>query len=80
MLGDNSLKVLRIDMTKWGSDDCLTIAADIEIEGFEVGLGRCVNRMACMSPAKSLHVAVTSTGGRLHGFSLPGRGAATHGA
>ena len=34
----------------------------------------------CEASGDRLHVAVTSTGGLLHGFSLPGRGAAVHGA
>ena len=34
VLGDKSLKVLNIDMSKWGEEDCLSVAADIEIEGF----------------------------------------------
>jgi hypothetical protein len=83
VLGDTSLKVLRIDMAKWGQDDCLSIAADIEVPDFEFkGLGIFLERCACVaSPSDpKLHVAITSTGGFLHGFSLPGRGAAVHGA
>jgi len=80
VLGDTSLKVLSIDMAKWGQDDCLSIAADIEIEGYDSSrLGTSLNGIACSAGERS-HVAVTSTGGLLHGFSLPGRGAAVHGA
>jgi len=82
VLGDKSLKVLRVDMAKWGTDDCLSIAADIEVDGFEPRIGVSLNKVACIPSRseKKLHVAVTSTGGRLHGFTLPGSGAATHGA
>lgn len=69
-------------MAKWGQDDCLSIAADIEVDGFQPRVGVSLNAIACV-PSESeqkLHVAITSTGGRLHGFSLPGHGAATHGA
>lgn len=69
-------------MAKWGQDDCLSIAADIEVDGFQPSVGVSLNAIACV-PSKTeqkLHVAITSTGGRLHGFSLPGHGAATHGA
>ena len=81
VLGDTSMKVLRIDMAKWGTDECLSIAADIEIEGYDGRIGTSLNAMACKSlGGERLHIALTSTGGLLHGFSLPGRGAAVHGA
>jgi hypothetical protein len=82
VLGDTSLKVLRIDMAKWGTEECISIAADIEIEGYDAkAIGTSLNGLTCKSlNAGRLHVAVTSTGGLLHGFSLPGRGAATYGA
>jgi len=82
VLGDKSLKVLRVDMAKWGQDDCLSIAADIEVDGFEPRIGVSLNKVACIpsKTEKKLHVAATSTGGKLHGFTLPGSGAATHGA
>jgi len=81
VLGDKSLKVLRVDMAKWGTDDCLSIAADIEIEGYDARIGTSLNAIACHSTGSDrLHLALTSTGGLLHGFSLPGRGAAVHGA
>ena len=80
VLGDRSLKVLRIDMAKWGTEECLSIAADIEIEGYDGRVGTSLNALACKSlNSCRLHVAVTSTGGLLHGFSLPS-GAAVHGA
>jgi len=82
VLGDTSLKVLRIDMAKWGTEECLSICADIEIDGFDhTVIGTSLNAIACNSlQSGRLHMAVTSTGGLLHGFSLPGLGAATHGA
>jgi len=82
VLGDKSLKVLRVDMTKWGTEECLSIAADIEIEGYDGRIGTSLQGMASKSlpGEKRLHVAITSTGGLLHGFSLPGSGAAVHGA
>jgi hypothetical protein len=82
VLGDKSLKVLRVDMSKWGSDECLSIAADIEVPEFdnEGKLGVFLERMACHPTEGANHVAITSTGGNLHGFSLPGSGAAVHGA
>ena len=61
----------------------LSIAADIEVEGFTPSVGVCLQKVACRQPAddpSTVHVAVTSTGGLLHGFTLPGRGAAVHGA
>jgi hypothetical protein len=82
VLGDQSLKILRVDMAKWGTDECLSIAADIEVEGYDASkLGVCLQGMVCKSlGGDRLHVALTSTGGLLHGFSLPGRGATVHGA
>ena len=81
VLGDTSMKVLRIDMSKWGTEECLSIAADIEIEGYDGRIGTSLNAMACQSLKEGrLHIATTSTGGLLHGFSLPGAGAAVHGA
>jgi len=81
VVGDTSLKVLRVDMAKWGTDECLSIAADIEIEGYDGRIGTSLNAIACKSlGGDRLHLALTSTGGLLHGFSLPGRGAAVHGA
>jgi len=81
VLGDESLKVLRIDMNKWGKDDCLSIAADVAVDGFTPAIGVSLNKMSAVSsPEGRINVAVTSTGGRLHGFSLPGRGALTGGA
>ena len=81
VIGDNSMKVLRIDMSKWGTEECLSIAADIEIEGYDGRIGTSLNGMACRSLGEGrLHIATTSTGGLLHGFSLPGAGAAVHGA
>ena len=82
VLGDGSLKVLRIDMGRWGQDDCLTIAADIPVDGFVPAIGVSLNKVACIPSKrdKKLHVAVTSTGGRMHGFSLPGAGAAVYGS
>ena len=69
-------------MAKWGTDECLSIAADIEIEGYDPSrIGTSLNGIACKSQGgERLHLALTSTGGLLHGFSLPGRGAAVHGA
>lgn len=81
VLGDSSLKVLRVDMAKWGQDSCLSIAADVEVDGFSPGIGLSLNKMSCTPTAEGrINVAVTSTGGKLHGFSLPGRGALTGGA
>ena len=81
VLGDTSLKVLSIDMGKWGTEECLSIAADIEIEGFDGRVGTSLNAMACKTgKTERVHIAVTSTGGLLHGFSLPGGGAVGHGA
>ena len=82
VLGDRSLKVLRVDMAKWGTDECLSVVADVAVDGFEPRIGVSLNRVVCKTSKKEqrLHVAVTSTGGRLHGFSLPGSGATTHGA
>jgi len=81
VIGDKSMKVLRIDMAKWGTEDFLTIAADIEIEGYDGRVGTSLQGVACrpIHKKEKLHVAVTSTGGLLHGFSLPGSGAAVYG-
>lgn len=81
VVGDTSVKILHLAMAKWGSDDCLSIAADIEVDGFAPRVGVCLQHVACKSSTaepSTVHVAVTSTGGLLHGFTLPG--AAVHGA
>ena len=46
-------------------------AADIEIEGYDASrVGTSLNAVACKSSGRErLHIAVTSTGGLLHGFS-----------
>ena len=82
VLGDTSLKILRLDMSKWGTDECISIVADIEIEGFVASkIGTSLNAIACKNvKAQRLHVAVTSTGGLLHGSSLPNVDATVNGA
>ena len=81
VLGDTSLKILRIDMSKWGTEECLSIVADIEIEGYDGRIGTSLNAIACRNIKQDrLHVAITSTGGLLHGFSLPGVSQTVNGA
>ena len=72
-------------MAQWGEEDCLSVAADIDIDGFTLKPGIFLQKVACSEKIgsggdRTVHVAVTSTGGRLHGFTLPGGGAAVHGA
>ena len=55
---------------------------EAEIEGFDASvIGTSLNAIACRNlKMERLHVAITSTGGLLHGFSLPGVGATVNGA
>ena len=73
VIGDKSMKVLRIDMAKWGTEDFLTVAADIEIEG-------------CATPPRAPHPLSrrartilhhrAGPGGRVGGEGRRGRGEA----
>ncbi len=55
VLGDRSLKVLNIDMGCWGESDCLSISADIEIEGFNPKPGIFLQARRRPSPPRGHH-------------------------
>ncbi|KAL1528335.1 hypothetical protein AB1Y20_009689 [Prymnesium parvum] len=82
VLGDTSLKILQLDMTRWGGDGYLSIPADIPIQGFSMGVGVSLKAFACRAARADheddapVHVIVSATDGQIYCLSLPGAGAA----
>jgi len=84
-LGDTSVKMLQIDMQKWGSEGYLSIPADVAIQGFTMSIGVSLKSLVCrrntsQGDSAPANVFVSTTNGLVHGFSLPGGGAASWGA
>jgi len=84
-LGDTSVKLLQIDMLKWGGEGYLSIPADVPISGFTMSLGVSLKSLACRcnnaeGETAPAHVIVSTSSGVVYGFSLPGGGAASYGA
>ena len=71
LLGDACLKLLRVDLTAWGTDAHLKVVAQIDL-AFTPRVGAALqNLQLCVAEPRGVRVGVSASDGTVYGFEVP---------